>query len=198
MSCSAAVAVALAVAALAAVAARGDADYSAGEHRLPRDTRPVAYGLQLAADYDQGSGQYGFAGHVQILIAVDTITPNVTLNAVAFQINSVAVVESTTQTDMVVDGFELLTDVERLVIYVGGNLLVGRRYEVKIAFKGFLRPDMTGFYRSIYTENGITKCVLWIMDSGPQVRGGVAGARKQYSPRSPTRMLCLECTRPVV
>jgi hypothetical protein len=129
-------------------------DYSAGEHRLPRDTRPVAYGLRLAPNYDAGSGQYGYAGQVEIMIAVDSITPNVTLNAADMQVNSVAVVESVKQTELEVDGYELVRDTERLNIYVASNLLVGRRYEVKITFQGYLRPDMTGFYRSTYTRNG--------------------------------------------
>lgn len=131
-------------------------DCPVGEHRLPRDTRPIAYELLLAPSYDEGSGRYVFAGHVEILIAVDSITPNVTLNAADMVIKNVAVVESETQKELEVDNNELVADDERLIIYMAGNLLAGRRYEVKIAFNGYLRPDMTGFYRSVFTQNSTT------------------------------------------
>lgn len=126
-------------------------------YRLPRDTQPFAYGLRLAPKYDKGSDLYTFGGQVEIFILVNSITPNVTLNAKDIQINSVAITELKTQKDLEVDSYEIDNDAEILKIYAASNLLVGRQYQVKIVFQGLLRTDMTGFYKSVYKEDGVTK-----------------------------------------
>jgi len=107
--------------------------------------------------YDIGSDSYTFGGQVEILIYINSITPNVTLNAKDMQIKSVAITEIKTQADQSVDSYELDNDAEFLNIYAANNLLTGRQYQVKIVFQGLLRTDMTGFYRSMYKENGVTK-----------------------------------------
>lgn len=94
---------------------------------------------------------------MEIFIYVNSITPNVTLNAKDMQIKSVAITEMKTQKDLEVDSYELDNDAEILQIYAASNLLVGRRYQVKIVFQGLLRTDMTGFYKSAYKEDGVTK-----------------------------------------
>jgi len=138
------------------VTAQGESD-ELSSYRLPRDTQPFAYGLRLVPRYDIGSGSYTFVGQVEISIYVNSITPNVTLNAKDMQINSVAITEFTTQRDLEVDSYELDNDAEILTIYVASNLLVDRRYQVKIIFQGLLRTDMTGFYKSVYKEDGVDK-----------------------------------------
>ncbi|VVC40906.1 Hypothetical protein CINCED_3A003082 [Cinara cedri] len=129
------------------------------DDRLPRDTEPLAYGLRLVPSYDKPSDQYQFGGQVEILIKVNEITPNVTLNARDMVIKSVAVTEYSTQTDLEMDAFVMVPDEERLVISTTKNLLAGRRYQVKIVFQGMLRTDMTGFYRSVYKERNNT---MWM------------------------------------
>jgi len=126
-------------------------------YRLPRDTKPLAYGLRLVPRYDKGSDLYTFGGQVEILIYINSITPNLTLNAKDMQIKSVAITELKTQADIPVDSYELDNDAELLHIYSSSNLLTYRRYQVKIVFQGLLRTDMTGFYRSMYKENNVTK-----------------------------------------
>lgn len=164
------------VLAVVLVSTGGDTGDGSVSYRLPRDTEPVAYGLRLVPKYDQPSNAYSFGGQVEILIRVNSITPNVTVNAKDMQIKSVAVTEYKTQTDLEVDGYDMLPDQEQLVIYVAKNLLVGRLYELKIMFQGLLRTDMTGFYRSIYKENNVNKCV----DQSPAViRGGSEGHKGQ-------------------
>jgi len=113
--------------------------------------------LRLAPKYDEGSDLYTFIGQVEILIYVNSITPNVTLNAKDMQIKSVAITEMKTQKEQPVDSYELDNDAEILYIYAENNLLAYRRYQVKIVFQGLLRTDMTGFYRSMYKENNVTK-----------------------------------------
>lgn len=134
---------------------------------LPRDTEPLAYGLRLAPRYDPAENQYTFGGQVEIWVHVNSITANVTLHARDLEIKSVAIVESKTQTSVAVDGNEMDASAERLVIYAGSSLLPGRVYQVRIVFQGLLRTDMTGFYRSLYTENGERKYVAqWFPNLG--------------------------------
>lgn len=126
---------------------------------LPDDTEPVAYGLRLAPRYDPAADQYAFGGQVEICIRINTITLMVTLHARDLQIKSVSIVESQTQVSVDVDYWTMLADEERLVIGPGDHLLAGRVYQVRIVFQGLLRTDTTGFYRSLYMENGQQKYV---------------------------------------
>lgn len=126
---------------------------------LPGDTEPVAYGLRLAPRYDPAADQYAYGGNVEIWIRVNAITSVVTLHARDLQIKSVAIVEGQTQVSVAVDYWTMLADQERLVIGPGDHLLAGRVYQVRIVYQGLLRTDTTGFYRSLYTENGQQKYV---------------------------------------
>lgn len=135
-------------------------------YRLPRDTEPVEYGVRLVPKYDKGSNMYTFGGQVEIVIKVNSITSDVIMNAKDMEIKSVAITELKTQTNLEVDGYTMIADTERLVIYAAKNLLAGRYYQVKIVFQGYLRTDMTGFYRSLYNENGKNKYVRRIYEMG--------------------------------
>lgn len=130
--------------------------------RLPRDTEPIAYSVRLAPKYDSETGEFQFGGQVEILIRVNYITAYVTLNARDMVIKDVAITERLTQTDVPVVGHEMIETHEFLVIHTDTNLLAGRQYLVKVAFVGYLRPDMTGFYKSTYTVDGVNKYVTII------------------------------------
>jgi len=155
------VATIVAVHPIANLAARGpvksEPDDPSTSYQLPRDTTPLAYGLRLVPKYDKGDKTFVFGGQAEIIIYVNCITSTLTMNAKDMQIKSVAITELKTQTDLAVDSFELDNDAEILRMYPECNLLAGRRYQVKIVFQGMLRTDMTGFYRSIYKENNVTK-----------------------------------------
>lgn len=127
--------------------------------RLPGDTEPLAYGLRLVPRYDQGDDRYTFTGQVEITIKVNRITPNITMHAKDMRITSAGVTEVETGIDLKVDSHVIFRDEELLVIYMGKNLLVGRQYEVRMTFHGYLRTDMTGFYKSTYVVNNETMYV---------------------------------------
>lgn len=127
--------------------------------RLPRDTEPIAYSLKLAPKYDNDTGEYEFGGQVEILIRVNHITASVTLNARDMVIKDLKITDYKTETDVPLIGYEMIEANEFLVINADMNLLAGRQYVVKVVFLGYLRPDMTGFYRSTYTVDGKKKYV---------------------------------------
>lgn len=139
-------------------------DRTADDGRLSGDTEPLFYGLRMVPRYDRDSERYAVDGQVEILITVNRFTPNITMHAKDLYVTSVTVTEVITETELPVDSYDVDQDNELLSVYVGKYLLVGRRYDVRITFRGLLRTDMTGFYKSTYTENNNTMCVRVLYD----------------------------------
>ena len=46
---------------------------------------------------------------------------------------------------------------EIITFQTGSPLIAGRQYKISIKFIAYLNPDLRGFYRSSYVENGVTK-----------------------------------------
>lgn len=46
---------------------------------------------------------------------------------------------------------------ERITIQVSQALTVGKRYKITMKYISILNTLLTGFYRSDYVENGVTK-----------------------------------------
>lgn len=157
--------------------------------RLPRDTEPLAYGLRLLPAYDQSADRYSFAGHVEILIRANEITSDVTLHARDLDVRNVGIVEAETQTAVDVEGFRLQGATERLLIHTGQSLLAGRQYQVEIGFQGLLRTDMTGFYRSLYKEDGESRCVLFAAVVARTEIGSLRSVCVQIGDREGQRLL---------
>lgn len=134
-------------------------DRTLDDGRLSGDTEPLAYGLRMVPRYDKDGDRYTVDGQVEILIKVNRFTQNIKMHAKDLLITSVTVTEVVTETELPVDSHDVDRDNELLLVYVGKNLLVGRQYDVRITFRGLLRTDMTGFYRSTYTVNDKTMCV---------------------------------------
>jgi len=142
----------LLLALVAGLPCRGAGDTPA---QLPRDTEPYFYQLELWPDY----GYNEFTGNVVIWINANRDTANVTLHARDLRIDQVSVTEADAGTRVKVKSWTTTPDTERLVITADRSLVADRRYRVWIRFHGRLRTDMTGFYRSRYTEFGVTKYV---------------------------------------
>uniref|UniRef100_A0A3Q2ULB0 Aminopeptidase n=1 Tax=Fundulus heteroclitus TaxID=8078 RepID=A0A3Q2ULB0_FUNHE len=51
----------------------------------------------------------------------------------------------------------LQTETQYLVLQLDGKLVKGQRYQLYTEFTGELADDLGGFYRSVYTENGVQK-----------------------------------------
>lgn len=129
-------------------------------YRLPGNTRPLAYSLQLLPGYGEDTKMFTLTGQVEILIEVLRATTDIILNAVDMKFNDVAVLEVETQKKVKVNIY-MLDENEQMKISLEDNLVVGRQYVVKISFGSLLRSDMTGFYISTYTENNKKKYVAF-------------------------------------
>jgi len=147
--------------------ARGTAAAAAAEkmdvYRLPNDTEPLSYRLNVGPVVGDGDGPFTFSGNVAINVRARTSTAVLTLNADAgLTVSSVEVIDAETSTKVEVTGSDAADKNEQLKIRLGDpGLIAGREYEVKIAYSGYLRDDMTGFYKSSYVDRktNTNKCV---------------------------------------
>jgi len=120
--------------------------------RLPNNTEPISYTLDVQTFIDPQKNQFTFAGTVNITIRVKTSTEELTLNVDDLKINQIDVTTDST-TDIEVTGNHVVVKNEQLVIqFKSPGLIADRVYHVQIAYSGELRNDMTGFYKSWYKD----------------------------------------------
>lgn len=132
-------------------------------YRLPNDTEPLSYRLMVGPVVGDGDGPFMFSGDVAIRVRAKASTAVLTLNADAgLNVSSVNVTDVETSTKVEVTHLDAVDKNEQLKIRLGDpGLIASREYEVKIAYSGYLRDDMTGFYKSSYVDRktNTTKCV---------------------------------------
>jgi puromycin-sensitive aminopeptidase len=110
---------------------------------------PSHYDIALEPDLESAS----FAGVVGIDVDVVESTSSVVLNAIELDLRSVSVSQN---------GFEQSASVsldeasERVTLSLDTPLSVGGA-RLKISFTGILNDDLRGFYRSVYTVDGVEK-----------------------------------------
>jgi len=120
--------------------------------RLPNNTEPISYTLDVQPLIDPQNNQFTFVGTVIIKIRVKTTTEELTLNVDNLKINQIDVTTDSS-TKVEVTGNHVVVKNEQLVIQLKTpGLIADRVYEVIIAYSGELRNDMTGFYRSWYKD----------------------------------------------
>jgi aminopeptidase N len=119
-------------------------------YRLPNDTIPIRYDIQLTTRVDEGN--FDFTGNVKINLRIVTQTNTITIHSKQLTIlntqlrNSVGgVIE--TQLATLDPVTEFLT-----VQTVVGQLTAGQEYVLEINYNGILRQDDQGFYRSSYVN----------------------------------------------
>lgn len=127
--------------------------------RLPNDVLPVSYTLEIATDFED----FTYSGHVEIVIQSNASTCQIVLNSKELQITSVDIIEQEFNTSLSVFDHYLVEKNEQFIIDLNETmkcLVPDQLYTVKIDFKALLRDDMSGYYRSSYKENGVTKYIL--------------------------------------
>ncbi|XP_012252261.2 uncharacterized protein LOC105683883 [Athalia rosae] len=132
-------------------------DRATEAYRLPNTLSPEKYTITLTPYIYEGN--FTFDGTVNIAINVIETTNNIYLHAKNLVIESVQV--TLANSSSVLDTVVVLnnaTDV--LHIILGKPLAAGSTVNLEIGYTGILAIDMTGFYRSSYTDvNGNLK---WI------------------------------------
>jgi hypothetical protein len=127
--------------------------------RLPNNTQPTSYRLQITPIIDPLNNNFEFTGEVVINILVKYSTPVLTLNAVELNIQTIEIKNINNMAESITNEFKLVEKNEQLKITIEEpGFIADQQYEVKIKYSGELRNDMIGFYRSSYkNEKSETK-----------------------------------------
>lgn len=122
--------------------------------RLPENTIPVSYDLWFAPNMSD----WTFEGCVKIVVAIIIAnTKTVTLNLKNLTVTSVLARDVSTSRDISITGFEYQTKNEQFVINLERPLPKDKQFLFTIKYKGYIRDDKTGLYKSSYIEDGVTK-----------------------------------------
>ncbi|KAG5680753.1 hypothetical protein PVAND_010240 [Polypedilum vanderplanki] len=123
-------------------------------NRLPTDVLPVHYGLFLETNVHRGDRAY--SGYVHIIIRVITATSSIILHSRGLTIESLSVKNSSIE-GTIPSTHSFDTSRDFLIIDTDTvTLTAGAEYYLEIYFRGNLRTDMGGFYRSQYQVDGET------------------------------------------
>ena len=118
---------------------------------LPTHVRPINYKLELVPFIVPDN--FTIRGSVEISLSCLVASNNITLHAADLKIeNDTVVVMDENSQQIEVSGVEYDTDREFVVLRLYRALESGRKYKVKILYTAFLRDNLKGFYRSVYTD----------------------------------------------
>lgn len=122
--------------------------------RLPENTSPVSYDLWFAPNMRD----WTFEGCAKIVVDVKIANiKTVTLNLKNLTVTSVLVRDVSKSRDIPVTEFEYQTKNEQFVINLERSVPKDKQLLLTIKYKGNIRDDKTGFYKSSYIEDGVTK-----------------------------------------
>lgn len=124
-------------------------------YRLPNTTVPLHYDIWLSTNIHEAS--FDFDGKVTIQIRAQENTSEITVHARQLSIVEINLYNSNRVLIQSEVGYNRVSVQEFLVILPDTPLQPGLEYFVEITYKGILRIDDAGFYRSSYTDAGSTK-----------------------------------------
>lgn len=122
-------------------------------YRLPNSTRPLHYDILISSGIH--AGEFHFDGVVTIRIVALENTSEITLHSKWLTINNIDLLNADGQIIQSNLIFELNARLEFLVIILPQLLLVNQQTSLRISYRGTLRTDDYGFFRTSYLhENG--------------------------------------------
>lgn len=128
--------------------------------RLPTDIVPLSYGLEVATEF----ANFTYTGKVEIVVQTTTKACQIVLNAKDILVTEVQVIDLRSNIPLNIAKYYLVDKNEQLVIELNDTircLTASRPYVVKVTFEASLRNDMSGYYKSSYKENNVTKyCIV--------------------------------------
>uniref|UniRef100_A0A182LYW6 Aminopeptidase N-like N-terminal domain-containing protein n=1 Tax=Anopheles culicifacies TaxID=139723 RepID=A0A182LYW6_9DIPT len=128
--------------------ARSDADELSSSYRLPSDTIPESYTLELSSSIH--TQDFSFDGTVVIRVRVLRATRSIVLHSSRSNLVRVEV-RNSNQLNVPIDSTLEDPVLETLTIGMGTELLPGV-YQLTIAFENTLRSDAGGFYWTAYSN----------------------------------------------
>jgi aminopeptidase N len=127
-------------------------DMDGKDYRLPNNTIPLRYDVSLTTNVHRGEA--AFTGSVRIRIQAVENTNLITIETVQVFSNP------DTTSNLIPSTYAFVEDLEFLRITLTNQLVSSQQYLVVITYRGLLRDDNMGFYRSTYkNEKGET---VWL------------------------------------
>jgi hypothetical protein len=123
--------------------------------RLLKNSEPIFYKINLNVPNVQ-TGSLPYTGEVTIDIIIKETTDHIMFHSKRQTINSLKVVDRLGNEVQVLD-YHLQTSADTISIYFVETLEVNSQISVTIKYSTSLLTSSTGFYRTTYTENGVTK-----------------------------------------
>lgn len=128
--------------------------------RLETKVLPVSYALEMDTNFDD----FTYAGHVEILIRTVVTTCRVVVNSKELEVTAVEVFDHESNKPLSVLNHYPMERNEQYVVIMNDTaadcLVPERLYVVNASFKASLRDDMSGYYKSSYRENNVTKYII--------------------------------------
>ena len=120
------------------------------EIRLPLDVVPISYVLRLVPFIIPNN--FTIKGSVSIQLACVKDTKDVKLHSKEIRIDNVNVLDALGNQKSI-EGEELDSEREFLVVRMKESLLAGSNYTLAIDFVSRLNEELSGFYRSTYSDH---------------------------------------------
>jgi len=124
--------------------------------RLPENTSPVSYVLWFAPNLSD----WTFTGVANITVKVETNIQSMTLNLKDLNVTDVSAIDITNLNSfkkISIENYVELTKNEQFEIRFEKQVIKDRILLLTINYKGRIRDDMSGLYKSSYVEDGVTK-----------------------------------------
>lgn len=121
--------------------------------RLPGNTVPLSYTLDIQPDYDHLGDSVVFDGQVKILIAVQNRSSVITLNNKNLLIYVVYVHERYSMEETNVIDIQQDVQNEQFHIILEVELDVSTQYVLSIEYQGKNQNSLDGFYKSTYVNS---------------------------------------------
>lgn len=123
--------------------------------RLPKTSVPTMYKIRLDCRYVH-NGSLPYTGEVSIDISITKTTDRIMFHSKRQTINELKVFDRIGNEIKILD-FTLQTSADSLTIYFMQPLMAGSQINVNIKYSTSLLTSSTGFYRTSYVEDGVTK-----------------------------------------
>jgi aminopeptidase N len=138
----------------ALIAAPVQFDDEDGSFRLPKSSWPLSYDLTLTTNVHAGTR--GFTGKVIIAVEIREATDFITLHNRGLTINSVKLISSS-ENELEIQTNPDVTKEFLIIESLVTPLQAGARVTVEIEFTGLLQTGTSGFYRSSYISENVTR-----------------------------------------
>lgn len=131
-------------------------------YRLNSAVWPSSYTITIAPHFDTGDDkQFTYEGEVAITLRTEANNVNsIKLHSedLVFTSSNVSLVRGTTTVQLdVADPLTFDTTYSFVYINLNSPLEANTEHTLTISYTGSIRSDLNGFYRSYYTEQGVTK-----------------------------------------